>query len=270
MDAERPDAACCGLLAPHSIFIRLLRALSRTLKSGLTHAGRRATLLFQDVPLQRGLLNSLTRPTIGARTDGLRPKSLARDLSFSRNIPQSLLHRSVFVLVHERPRTGRIKLAASLCQTADTLLCGSAHVFRSLSEHILTLPDDARDLLTETKGRGATVVERRYASLCQVRRLRKEWLVGTNAPLSQTKGQLLLWCEAGNLLTGKLYAFCCETSSKLDNTGDVGSRSRNTNLPAADQTGDCLIPGSVYRTTSLKVLLYACIITHQTRPPRSN
>ena len=102
--ALRPKRAgkLCGLLRPSLLrFKRRLRPLRGGFKPCLAHLCRGPPLLLQDIALKLLLGHRLTGATKGACANSLRRNALLCNLALTRNVGQSLLHRSILILVHK-------------------------------------------------------------------------------------------------------------------------------------------------------------------------
>jgi hypothetical protein len=72
-----------------------------------------------------------------------------------------------------------------------------------------------------------------------------------------------------DLLLGQVKLSPREGHCCIAKTGAVLARRPDKKLPACNRLKDTIILG-LNRSTSLELLLYSCIVAHQTRPPRSN
>jgi hypothetical protein len=113
-----------GLLCPALLrFKRRLRPLCSRLKSCLAHLCRGPPLLLQDIALKLLLGHRLTRSAKRPRANGLRCNTLLCNLTLTGNVCQSLLHRSILILVHKAPRRRGVKRPRCARQPCNALLC---------------------------------------------------------------------------------------------------------------------------------------------------
>jgi hypothetical protein len=111
------------LLRPSLLrFKRRLRALCGRLKACLPHLRRGPPLLLQDIALKLLLGHRLTGTAKRACANSLRPDTLLRNLTLTRNVGQSLLHRGVVKLVHKGSGGSRVKRRRCARQPSNALL----------------------------------------------------------------------------------------------------------------------------------------------------